>query len=429
MKKTLYPEFGILLVDDEPAFIRSLSLSLERRGGINHLFSTSDSREAMALIEHHPEIELVLLDLNMPNLSGEDLLKQIMEKHPEIGVIIISGMNQIETAVDCIRLGAYDYFVKTTDENRLIEGIKRAISMQEMRREHEAMRRRFLSDTIEHPEVFQEIITEDKKLRSIFQYLESISGSRQPVMITGESGVGKEHIANAVHKLSGRKGDLVSVNVAGIDDSVFADTLFGHSRGAFTGADKKRLGMVEAAADGTLFLDEIGDLSHASQTKLLRLLQEGDYYPLGSDKPKRSKARVVAATHHNLSQRVEEGSFRKDLYFRLCTHQIEIPPLRERKGDIPLLFEHFLEKASVEMNKPTPAYPKQLPVLLSTYHFPGNIRELQALVLDAVSRHKSHTLSMDVFRNVIEKATSSHQHQRVMKNCLIRLNPFRLFRK
>ncbi|WP_375753556.1 sigma-54-dependent transcriptional regulator [Vibrio sp. HN007] len=404
MKKTLYPGFGILLVDDEPAFIRSLSLALERRGGINNLFSTSNSQEAMSLIEKHPEIELVLLDLNMPNLSGEELLKQIMETHPGVGVIIISGMNQIETAVDCIRLGAYDYFVKTTDENSLIEGIKRAISMQEMRKEHQAMRQRFLSDTIEHPEVFQEIITEDKKLRSIFQYLESISGSRQAVMITGESGVGKEHIARAVHKLSGRKGDLVSVNVAGIDDSVFADTLFGHARGAFTGADKKRLGMVEAAADGTLFLDEIGDLSHASQTKLLRLLQEGDYYPLGSDKPKRSRARIVAATHNNLSKKVEEGSFRKDLYFRLCTHQIDIPPLRERKGDIPLLFEHFMKKATEEMGKPLPAYPKQLPVLLSTYHFPGNIRELQALVYDAISQHKSHTLSMDVFRRVIEKS-------------------------
>ncbi|WED28682.1 sigma-54 dependent transcriptional regulator [Vibrio sp. DW001] len=401
MKDTLYPSFGVLLVDDESAFIRSLSLVLERRGGINHLYQTSDSREVMTLIEQHP-IELVLLDLNMPHLTGDVLLKQIVEKHPQVGVIIISGMNQIETAVDCIRLGAYDYFVKTTEENRLLEGIKRAVSMQEMRRENEAMRRRFLSDTLEEPEVFEQIITQDKKLRSIFQYLESISSSRQSVMICGESGVGKEQIAKAVHKLSRRPGKMVSVNVAGIDDNVFADTLFGHSRGAFTGADKKRIGMVEAAADGTLFLDEIGDLSHTSQTKLLRLLQEGEYYSLGSDRPKRSKARIVAATHQDLKSKVEEGSFRKDLYFRLCTHHVEVPALRERKDDIPLLFKHFLTQASDEMRKTAPAYPKELPVLLSTYHFPGNVRELQALIYDAVGQHKSHTLSMEVFRRVID---------------------------
>jgi DNA-binding NtrC family response regulator len=402
MKDALYPEFGILLVDDEPAFVRSLSRTLERHGGINHLYQTSDSRDVMALMEQHPDIELILLDLNMPHISGDELLKQIIEKHPHTRVIIISGMNQIETAVDCIRLGADDYFVKTTEEKRLLEGVKRAITMQEMRRENEAMRRRFLSDTLEKPEVFKSIITQDKKLRSIFQYLESIAKSRQPVMITGESGVGKECIANAVHTLSGRVGQRVSVNVAGIDDDMFSDTLFGHSKGAFTGAERKRVGMVESAADGTLFLDEIGDLSHASQTKLLRLLQEGDYYPIGSDKPKRSRARIVVATHQDLKSLVENGTFRKDLYFRLCIHQVDIPPLRNRKGDIPILFDHFLKLASQEMGKTTPTYPKELPILLSTYHFPGNIRELQALVFDAVSQHKSHILSMKAFQRIID---------------------------
>ena len=400
MKKALYPSFGILLVDDEPGFIRSLSIALERRNGINHTYQTSDSRTVMEMIDKEP-IELVLLDLNMPHISGDTLLRQIVEKHPQIGVIIISGMNQIEVAVDCIRLGAYDYFVKTTEENRLLEGIGRAIDRQEMRRENEAMRKRFLTDTLENPEIFASIITRNKKMRSIFQYLESISSSRQPVIITGESGVGKEQIAHAVHELSKRTGDLVSVNVAGIDDNAFADTLFGHSRGAFTGADKKRIGMTEAAADGTLFLDEIGDLSPTSQIKLLRLLQEGEYYPLGSDRPKRSRARIIAATHQDLYKKVEEGSFRKDLYYRLYIHHIEIPALRERKDDIQLLFEHFLSKASIELEKTKPTYPKQLPVLLANYHFPGNIRELQALVYDAVSQHKSRILSMDVFRRII----------------------------
>lgn len=172
--------------------------------------------------------------------------------------------------------------------------------------------------------------------------------------------------------------------------------------GEHFGADKKRTGMIETAADGTLFLDEIGDLSGGSQIKLLRLLQEGEYYPLGSDRPKRSRARIVAATHQDLYQKVQEGSFRKDLYYRLYIHHIEIPALRQRKEDIQPLFEHFLAKAAAELKKSKPSYPKQLPVLLSNYPFPGNIRELQALVYDAVSQHKNRMLSMEVFRRVID---------------------------
>lgn len=400
MNTNLYPNFGILLVDDEAPFLRSLSLSLERHGGINHIFKCEDSREAMGIIAKEP-IGLVLLDLTMPHLSGAALLQQIVEEHPEIGVIIISGLNQLETAVDCIRLGAYDYFVKTTEEDRLIEGIRRAIRMQEMRQENQEMRRRFLTDILERPEVFSDIITQDKGMRSVFQYLESVSASSQSVLISGESGVGKEQIAHAIHTLSNRAGPMVCVNVAGLDDNVFADTLFGHRRGAFTGADKARAGMIEQAAGGTLFLDEIGDLSQASQVKLLRLLQEGEYYPLGSDRPKRIRARVVVATHQNLAEKQQAGEFRKDLYYRLRIHQVEIPPLRQRKNDIALLLEHFLAEAAEELGKSKPRVPKELPVLLANYSFPGNVRELRALVYDALSQHRSKMLSMDVFRQVL----------------------------
>lgn len=219
------PNFGILLVDDEASFLRSLSIALERRGGYNHLYRCEDSREAMGMIAREP-IGLVLLDLTMPHLSGEALLKRIIEEHPDVGVIIISGLNQLETAVSCIRQGAYDYFVKTCEEDRLIEGVRRAVRMLEMRLENQAMRRRFLTDTLERPEVFAGIITQDKGMRSVFQYLESVAASSQPVLITGESGVGKEQIAHSIHRLSGRPGPLVCVNVAGLDDSVFADTLF-----------------------------------------------------------------------------------------------------------------------------------------------------------------------------------------------------------
>lgn len=395
------PSFGILMVDDEASFLRSLSIALERRGGYNHLYRCEDSRQTMELIAREP-IGLVLLDLTMPHLSGEALLQQIVEKHPDVGVIIISGLNQLETAVSCIRLGAYDYFVKTTEEDRLIEGVRRAVRMQEMRLENQAMRRKFLTNTLERPEVFAQIITQDKGMRSVFQYLESVAASSQPVLITGESGVGKEQIAHAIHTLSGRPGPMVCVNVAGLDDNVFADTLFGHRRGAFTGADKARAGMVEQAAEGTLFLDEIGDLSAASQVKLLRLLQEGEYYPLGSDRPKRIRARVVVATHQDLEYKQQSGEFRKDLYYRLRIHQVEIPPLRRRKDDIPLLLDYFLAEAAEELGKNKPTIPKELPVLLANYSFPGNVRELRSLAFDAMSQHRVKVLSMESFRRALD---------------------------
>jgi DNA-binding NtrC family response regulator len=400
MSSNLYPAFGVLLVDDEAPFLRSLSIALERRGGINHIVRCEDSREAMGIIEREP-IGLVLLDLTMPHLSGEALLQRIVEEHPDVGVIIISGLNQLETAVNCIRLGAYDYFVKTSEEDRLIEGIRRAIRMQEMRLENQEMRRRFLSDTLERPEVFANIVTRDKGMRSVFQYLEAVAISSQPVLITGESGTGKEAIAQAIHTLSGRNGPLVCVNVAGLDDNIFADTLFGHHRGAFTGADKARAGMIEQAGNGTLFLDEIGDLSLASQVKLLRLLQEGEYYALGSDRPKRIRARVLVATHQNLEQKQRDGAFRKDLYYRLRTHQVELPPLRRRQDDIGLLLDFFLAQAAEELGRTRPTVPKELPVLLNNYAFPGNVRELRALCYDALSQHRAGVLSMDVFRRVV----------------------------
>ncbi|GGX88103.1 sigma-54-dependent Fis family transcriptional regulator [Litchfieldella qijiaojingensis] len=400
MSSNLYPAFGVLLVDDEASFLRSFSLILETQGGINHLYQCQDSRDAMQVIAENP-IGLVLLDLTMPHLSGEALLQQIVEEHPDIGVIIISGLNQLETAVNCIRLGAYDYFIKTTEENRLLDGIHRAIRMQEMRLENLEMRRRFLSDTLDRPEVFADIITRDKGMRSVFQYLETVSASSQPVLITGESGTGKEAIARAIHTLSGRSGPLVCVNVAGLDDNIFADTLFGHHRGAFTGADKARAGMIDQAGGGTLLLDEIGDLSLASQVKLLRLLQEGEYYPLGSDRPKRIHARVLVATHQDLDQKQRDGGFRKDLYYRLRTHQVELPPLRQRQGDIPLLLDHFLAEAAEELGRDKPPVPKELPALLRNYAFPGNVRELRALCFDALGRHRGGVLSMEVFRRAV----------------------------
>jgi DNA-binding NtrC family response regulator len=406
MKSNLYPEFKILLVDDEPAWLRSLSRSLQSLGGFSNLLRCSDSREVLQLLTDN-DIGLILLDLSMPHRSGEELLQLIRDEYPAIAVIILSGFNQLETAVRCMRLGAYDYFVKTDDEERLLDGIRRAVQVAELQRENDSLRRNFFNTELAAPEVFAPLITRNATMLAAFRYLEAIAPSRQPLLVLGESGVGKELVARAIHQLSAARGELIAVNVAGLDDNAFSDTLFGHKRGAFTGADRDRGGMIERAAGGTLFLDEIGDLSAASQVKLLRLLQEGEYYPLGSDYPQQLRARVICATHQDLQKKVAAGEFRRDLYFRLQTHQIEIPPLRERYEDLPLLLDYFLQQAAAELGRVKPTPPPQLAILLATYSFPGNIRELRSMVFDAVSVHRGGVLSMKSFSQRLERNSST----------------------
>lgn len=402
MNQQTYPPFGILLVDDEPAWLKSLALTLRSCAGLTNISTCQDSRKVMGLLDQGG-IGLVLLDLTMPFLSGEELLKQIGEQHPEVTAIVVSGLNQLETAVHCMKLGAFDYVIKTDEEDRIMGGVLRAVRVLEMQRDYQEMSTRLASGELRHPEAFSAIVTADRGMLTAFSYVEAVAKSPQPLLITGESGVGKELIAQAAHRLSGCRGKLVTVNVAGLDDTVFADTLFGHIRGAFTGAEQIRRGMVEEAADGTLFLDEIGDLSIASQVKLLRLLQEGEYFPMGSDLPKRLKARVIVATHQNLPEKERDGTFRRDLYYRLRTHQVRLPPLRERKRDITLLLDHFLEEAARVLGKKKPTPPRGLAQYLATYCFPGNVRELKAMVYDAVSVHRDRMLSMDTFIKAIER--------------------------
>lgn len=422
MISDLYPAFGVLLVDDEPAWLRSLSLALESNSGITNVVLCKDSREVMGILERQ-NIGLVLLDLTMPHLSGEELLTLIGEQYPDIATIVISGLNQVGKIVTCMKLGAYDYYVKTDDEERIVCGILRAIKLLELQRDNKEMTQRFVSGELKHPEAFNAICTVDRAMQAIFAYIEAVAKSPLPLLITGESGVGKELLAKAAHNLSGCKGELVAVNVAGLDDTVFADTLFGHVRGAFTGAEGIRRGMIEAATNGTLFLDEIGDLSTASQVKLLRLIQEGEYFPLGSDQPKRLKARIIVATHQNLENKEASGTFRRDLFYRLRTHHVLIPPLRKRIDDLPYLLDLFLEEAAHTLGKKKPTPPPSLVPLLSTYSFPGNIRELKAMIYDAVSTHKGHMLSMDSFLKAIN---NSSEHTMATAN-LPERNPFACF--
>ena len=386
----------VLLVDDEPQLLHSVSVVL-RSAGMTQILTQSDSREVLPMLAAH-EVGVLVLDLTMPHLSGSVLLERIAADHPDVPVLVMTATNDLETAVQCMQAGAVDYLLKPVDHRRLVSAVKRALELRAWRAEVLSLSERLLSDAPHQHEAFAEIVTQNRTMEAIFRYLEAIAPSLQPVLITGETGTGKELITRALHRLSGRSGALVAVNVAGLDDTMFSDTLFGHTRGSFTGADRPREGLITRAAAGTLFLDEIGDLTVASQVKLLRLLQDGSFYPLGADRPGQSQARIVVATNCDVAASISAGTFRKDLYYRLRTHHVSLPPLRARLGDIPLLVHHFVEKAAQSLGKPVPVVPRALFQLLQTYHFPGNVRELEALVFDAVARHQGATLSLHSFK-------------------------------
>lgn len=396
MNDHLYPKCPVLIVDDEPAAVTGSEMTLES-DGITHLLSLSDSGAVLPLLET-TEVAAVLLDLSMPTPDGETLLSIIVEKYPHIPVIIVTGHNELEIAVRCMKKGAFDYLVKPVYETRLTSAVRRAVDIRELRSEYASFKMKVLSQALAHPEAFRDIVTGSRKMHSMFQYIETIAPSSRSVLITGETGSGKELIARAVHLISGRKGPFIAVNAAALDDSLFSDTLFGHVKGAFTGADAPRPGLVEKASLGTLFLDEIGDLELSSQVKLLRLLQENEFYPLGADAAKPSGARIVVATNKSMDELRHSGRFRSDLFFRLETHHVRLPPLRERLEDLPLLLHHFLKKSAFELQKKVPTPPPSLLSLLSSYSFPGNIRELEAMVFDAVSRHRSRVLSLETFK-------------------------------
>ena len=397
-KKGQHPDFPILIVDDEVHALKSVELTL-RSHGLNNIIKCSKSIDVLDILEKE-EIELILLDILMPELSGEDLLEEIVTQFPEIPVLMVSGLDKVETAVRCMHKGAFDYVLKPVEKERMIASIRKAIELRRLRHENASLTRHFFSEGIEQPEKFKHIITQNRKMLSIFKYCEAIGAGRHPILITGETGVGKELVAEAIHAISARNQEMVAVNVAGFDDNIFSDTLFGHIKGAFTGATSIRSGYIQKAAGGSLFLDEIGDLSMTSQVKLLRLLDKHEYFPMGSDTARNADVRFIFATHKDFAKLVKEGAFRKDLYYRLRTHHIHIPPLRDRLDDLPALLDHFIQMAAEEFGKKKPVFGLELVQLLERYAFPGNIRELKSMVIDAVGRSKSEKLPTDLFINV-----------------------------
>jgi two-component system response regulator HydG len=391
------PALPILLVDDEEHVLDITRMTL-RSKGITNVITISDSRLVLPSLEVQKQpYALVMLDLMMPHVSGTELLPKIVSAFPQLPVIIMTALYDVEAAVTCMKNGAFDYLIKPVEESRLVSAVTKALRIEAMADEIESLKKKLLSDTLDHPAAFAEIITCSPQIRRLFSYIEVIARSSEPILITGETGVGKDLFAQAIHQASDLKGEFVSVNIAGLDDVMFSDTLFGHSKGAFTGASIQREGLIAKAAGGTLFLDEIGDLDEASQIKLLRLIHQGEYYPVGSDTIKKVATHIVVATNQDLQERVEAGRFRRDLYYRLCAHQIHVPSLRERTEDVPLLFNHFLHQASQAFSRDKPAVAPDILLRLTASHFPGNVRELRAMVFDAVARCQNGHLSPELF--------------------------------
>ena len=375
---------AVLLVDEDEQLLSNVSIML-RTSGIDRVFSVSDSSHIAPFLGSNPTAVLVM-NLPMPPERGIEQVRELCRTYQNTRIIVTSNYNNMETALACMRLGAWDYLTKPLNPLHFVERVRTCLDRPAFSEPAPLSRKApGRNNPVRNP-AFAPIITKDKKMEAIFRYVEAIAATSQTVMVTGETGTGKELVARALHDISERAGEYVSVNVAGLDDLMFSDSLFGHSRGAFTGADRERKGLIEKAAGGTLFLDEIGDLNNSSQVKLLRLLQEGEYYPLGSDAIKLSNARIVVATNCNLEEKMAAGTFRSDLYYRLCSHHILLPALKERAGDIPLLVQHFADEAAEYLGRSTAAFiPAETMEHLMKSEFPGNIRELKGIVSNAAA--------------------------------------------
>jgi DNA-binding NtrC family response regulator len=379
-------QFKLLIADDEKNIRQGLAAALEMDG--YQVETAGDGDEGWKRFQRG-DIDLVITDLRMPGLSGEEFLRRISAETPGIPVIILTGHGTVENAVEAMRNGAYDFLTKPVNLDRLSILVKRALANREL-----VLKHRRLEEELEHKKQFRTIIGTSAPMRRIFDTINRAAPAKASILITGESGVGKELVADAIHELSPRKDKpLIKVHCAAIPDTLIESELFGHEKGAFTGAISRRRGRFELANEGTLFLDEIGEIDQNIQIKLLRALQEKKFERVGGEETLEVDVRIVAATNKDLKAEIEKGVFREDLYFRLNVVNIHVPPLRERKDDIPLLVTSFLKEFSQENGKALEGIDERARSCLYAYDWPGNIRELRNCMESAVVMSKGPVIT------------------------------------
>jgi DNA-binding NtrC family response regulator len=364
---------SILLVDDEVSQLTSLKSFLSKRNYT--IYTAENGNDALDVINKNV-IDVTLTDFRMPGMNGLELLKEIKKINPEIEVVVITAYGNIDQAVDIMKGGAYDYLTKPIDLDELEALLFRIKEKKTLINEN-----KYLKDQLKQKFKFDSIISQSGKMEDVLNLVGRVANSKATVLIKGESGTGKELIAKALHFASSRKDNpFITVNVAALSENLMESELFGHEKGSFTGAIAKRIGRFEEANKGTLFIDEIGDIPLNIQIKLLRAIQFGEIQRIGNNKTEKIDVRIIGATNRNLEEMIERGEFREDLYYRLNVVSVDIPPLRERREDIPLLIEHFIKKYSQLNSKDVSRISHFALDKLLKYHYPGNVRELENIV-------------------------------------------------
>ncbi len=381
-------KFNILIVDDEKNIREGLGRALELEGYRTLL--APDGEQAMEMVEKE-EVDLIIADLKMPGLSGQELLKKVVSAYPTVPVIILTGHGTIESAVKAMRDGAYDFLTKPLNLERLSLLVKRALSNRELFLQHRA-----LQEELGRRTKFPQIIGKSERMQKIFDVISQVAPTKASVLITGESGVGKEIIADAIHFNSPRKDrPYIKVHCAALTETLLESELFGHEKGAFTGAIARRRGRFELANGGTIFLDEIGEINQSVQIKILRVLHEKKFERVGGEETIDVDVRILSATNKDLKQEIKNGNFREDLYYRLNVVNLHVPPLRERKDDIPLLMTTFLKEFTEENKKKIEGIDPKARLILSQYSWPGNVRELRNCIESAVVLCKGTIINVD----------------------------------
>ena len=383
----------ILVVDDDEGLLFAIRAAL-LSAGLPEPALVSDSRRAAHMVETFG-FQLVLLDLIMPNLDGMEVLKQIKLASPATECIIVTAVDDVSTAVEAMRFGAYDYLVKPLNLERTAIAIRHALERYRLKQGIALFERAQSFEDLKHPEAFAAMAAMDESMALVFRQAELCAETDYNVMITGETGVGKGMLARIVHHLSSRaKGPFMVVNMPAFSQSLFEDDIFGHVRGAYTGAVSDKRGFFEAARGGTLFLDEITELAPGMQAKLLRVIEEKEFYRLGSTDVISVDLRLISASNRDVDQAMASGQLRSDLYFRLNEYHIHIPALRRRPKDIPVLANCFLQRHAVKNKKPIKRISREFGEALQQHTYPGNVRELENIVASAVLSEKSEELTL-----------------------------------